>query len=88
MNQCQAAGQVVVREVWEISPQLTARQHTFIYNVLIRQRTDIKILVVDTVFYLLPYLIKRALKHRHIVIAHTRDEHLLDVWLNLESRCT
>ena len=57
MYQGQSAGKIVVREVWEVASQLSAGQHTLIDNIFVRQRTDVEVLVVDTILYTLTYLI-------------------------------
>ena len=55
--QCQSTRKVVIRQVGEVATQLSAGQHTLIDDILVRQRTDVEVLVVDTILYTLAYLI-------------------------------
>ena len=55
--QRQSTGKVVVRQVREVATQLSAGQHALVDDILVRQRADIEVLVVDTVLNALAYLI-------------------------------
>ena len=58
--------------------QLEAAQHTLIYDVRIRQRTDIEIRIADSFLDALADEIEDALKDRHLIICNTSNEHLFD----------
>ena len=55
--QRQSACKVVVRQVREVSTQLSACQHALINDIFVRQRAYVEVLVVYSVFYALAYLI-------------------------------
>ena len=58
--------------------QLEAAQHTLIYDVRIRQRTDVEIRIADSFLDAFTDKIEGALENRHLIIGNTRDEYLLD----------
>ena len=78
MNQSQTACKIIISQVWIVLTQLKAAQHTLIYDVRIRQRTDIEIRIADTFLDALADEIEDALKDRHLIIGNARDEHLFD----------
>ena len=82
--QGQSAGEVFVGEVGVILPQLEAREHTFIYDVLRRQRAHVEVLVGHAAFYALADEVQRALELRQAVVSYARNEELLDVGLARE----
>ena len=81
MYQGQSAGEVFVGQVGIILAQLQAGQHTFIYDVLGRQRAHVEVLVFHAALYALADDVKRALELRHTVVRDARNEELLDVRL-------
>ena len=86
MYQCQTTREVIVGEVRIVTAQLTGGQHTFIYNVGVRERADVEILILHAVLYLLAHLIEDTLKLVELVVGDASNEHLLDV--RLYCQCT
>ena len=68
--------------------QLEAAQHTLIYDVRIRQRTNIEIRITDTFLNTFTDKIEGALKDRHLIICNTCDKHLFDSWFVTQSSLT
>ena len=85
MDKGQARCQIIVREVREESSQLARCQHTFIYDVLVRQRADVEVLVVYAVLYPLSQLVEYAVEDRHIAVFHSCYEDLL--YIRLHATC-
>ena len=83
MHQSQSRGEIGIREVGEEATQLPRCEHTFIYNILARERADVEIVVVDAIFDAFAHLVEHAFEHGHIFIAHAGDEELLYVGLHL-----
>ena len=79
VNHCKSAGKIGVAQVWIELAQLHAREHTFIHDARVAQRTEVEILVIDTLLDAFSQHIKRAGKSLHLVVLHTSDENLLDV---------
>ena len=78
VNQSQTACEIIIGQVRIILAQLEAAQHTLIYDVRIRQRTDIEIRIADSFLDTLANEIEGALEDRHLIIGNARDEHLFD----------
>lgn len=78
VNQSQTACEIIIGQVRIILAQLEAAQHTLIYDVRIRQRTDIEIRIADSFLDTLADEIEGALEDRHLIIGNARDEHLFD----------
>ena len=78
VNQCQTACKIIIGQIRIVLTQLEAAQHTLIYDVRIRQRTDIEIRIADSFLDTLTDEIEGALEDRHLIIGNTRDEHLFD----------
>ena len=57
MYNSQSTGKIGLSEVLKIFTYLHRRQHTFIYNVLARQRNDVKVFVMHTAFNLFAHYI-------------------------------
>ena len=88
VNESQSRSEIVVGKVGEILSYLQRREHTLIDDALGRQRADVEILVADALLDLLPYNIKDAVEGFHLVVAHARDEHLLDIGFVAQCRLT
>jgi len=78
VNQSQTACKIIIGQVRIVLTQLKAAQHTLIYDVRIRQRTDIEIRIADTFLDALADEIEGALEDWHLIICHTCNEHLFD----------
>ena len=78
VNQCQTTCEIIIGQVRIILTQLEAAQHTLIYDVRIRQRTDIEIRITDSFLDTLTDEIEGALKDRYLIIGNACNEHLLD----------
>ena len=78
VNQSQTACKIIIGQIRIVLTQLKAAQHTLIYDVRIRQRTDIEIRIADTFLDALADEIEDALEDRHLIICHTCNEHLFD----------
>ena len=78
VNQSQTACKIIISQVRIVLTQLKAAQHTLIYDVRIRQRTDIEIRIADSFLDTLADEIEDALEDRHLIICYTCNEHLFD----------
>ena len=88
VNQSQTACEIIIGQVRIILAQLEAAQHTLIYDVRIRQRTNIEIRIADTFLNTFTDKIEGALKDRHLIICNTCDKHLFDSWFVTQSSLT